>query len=140
MTRIARMDTDKNLAKSKGLPIEAQAAAALILVQLGHKLVAELPGARAMAGTTVHLMVIAVLALSAAYVLALVTCLLRIRWGYIIGIGLGIEIILQPLVFHVIMGIPKDPPYYIFFPMLQGILLVYFCWLGYQAARRLCNQ
>lgn len=125
------------MTKSKRVPIETQAAAAMILVQLGHKLVAELPGARAMAGTTVHLMVFGVLVLSAGYVLALVTCLYRIRWGFIIGIVLGIEIILQPFIFHVIMGIPKAPPYYIFFPVLQGILLVYFCWLGYQAGQEI---
>jgi hypothetical protein len=123
------------MTKSKGFPIEAQAAAALMLVQLGHKLVAELPGARAMAGTTVHPMIFGVIALSAAYLLALVTCLWRIRWGYIIGMVLGIEIILQPLVFHVIMGIPKVPPYYIFFPILQGILVTYFCWLGFRAVK-----
>jgi len=40
------------MAKTKGPPIEAQAVAALILGQLGHKLVAKLPGARAISGTT----------------------------------------------------------------------------------------
>ena len=120
------------MTKLKELPMEVQAAAALILIQLAHKLVAELPGAMALAGAFVHPMVFAVLALSAAYVLAFVVCLLRIRWGFLIGMLLGIEIILQPIVFHVILGNPKDPPYYILFPILQGILVTYFCWLGYR--------
>lgn len=121
--------------KSKRLPIEVQAAASMILIQLAHKLVAELPGAMALAGTAAHPVVFAVMTFSVAYVLAFVFCLFRIPWGFIVGIVLGIEIILQPIVFHVIMRIPKDPPYYIFFPILQGILLTYFCWLGYQAVK-----
>ncbi|MCK4417269.1 MAG: hypothetical protein KAV99_03810 [Candidatus Latescibacteria bacterium] len=123
------------MTKLKRLPIEVQAAAALILIQLAHKLVAELSGAMALAGTFVHPMVFAVLVLSAAYVLAFVFCLLRIRWGFIIGIVLGVEIILQPIIFHIILGIPKDPPYYILFPILQGVLLTYFCWLGYRVTK-----
>ncbi|RKX70795.1 hypothetical protein DRP53_03790 [candidate division WOR-3 bacterium] len=90
------------MTESKGLPIEVQAAAALILIQLAHKLVAELPGAMTLAGTTAHPMVFAVITLSVAYIIA---------------------------------GIPKDPPYYILFPILQGILLTYFCRLGYQAVK-----
>ncbi len=121
--------------KSKRLPMEVQAAAGLILIQLAHKLVAELPGAMTTAGTATHPMVFAVVTLSAAYVLAFVTCLFRIHWGFIIGIVLGIEIIFQPIIFHVIMRIPKEPPYYILFPILQGILVTYFCWLGYRAVK-----
>jgi hypothetical protein len=121
--------------KSKRLPMEVQAAAGSILIQLAHKLVAELPGAMAIAETSAHPMVFAVVALSAAYVLAFVTCLFRIHWGFIIGIVLGIEIIFQPIIFHVIMRIPKEPPYYILFPILQGILVTYFCWLGYRAVK-----
>lgn len=121
--------------KLKVLPIEIQAAAAFILIQLAHKLVAELPGAMNIAGTAASPMVYAVIALSAGYVVAFVTCLLRIHWGFIVGIVLGIEIILQPIIFHVIMGIPKDPPYYILFPILQGVLVTYFCWLGYRVSK-----
>ncbi len=33
--------------------------------------------------------------------------------AHIIGIVLGAEIILQPILFHIIPAIPKDPPYYI---------------------------
>ena len=122
--------------KLKRLQIEVQAASALILIQLAHKLVAELPGAMNIAETAASPMVYAVIALSAGYVIAFVTCLFRIYWGFIIGIILGIEIILQPIIFHVIMGIPKDPPYYIFFPILQGFLLTYFCWLGYRVSKK----
>ena len=121
--------------KLKGLPMEVQAAAGLILIQLAHKLVAEFPCAMTIAGTAAHPMVFAVVTLSAAYVLAFVTCLFRIHWGFIIGIVLGIEIIFQPIIFHVIMRIPKEPPYYILFPILQGILVTYFCWLGYRAVK-----
>ncbi|PIP12411.1 MAG: hypothetical protein COT45_01455 [bacterium (Candidatus Stahlbacteria) CG08_land_8_20_14_0_20_40_26] len=123
------------ITESKGLPVEVRAAAAMILIQLAHKLVAELPGAMAIAGTAAHPMVFAVLTFCAAYVLAFVVCLFRIRWGFIISIVLGIEIILQPIVFHVIMRIPKESSYYILFPILQGILVTYFCWLGYRAVR-----
>ena len=123
------------MTKSKGIPIEVQAAVGFILIQLAHKLVAELPGAMAIAGAAASPMVYAVIALSAVYVVAFVTCLFRIYWGFVIGIVLGVEIILQPIVFHVIMGIPKDPPYYILFPILQGVLVTYFCWLGYRTAK-----
>ncbi len=121
------------MAKSKGLPIEVQAASALILIQIAHKFAAEIPGAIAMVGTASSFKVYALYVMAAAYVLALVLGLAHIRWGFIIGIVLGAEIIIQPLVFHVIMGIPKDPPYYILFPILQGILVIYFCILAYRA-------
>ncbi len=122
--------------ESKRLPIEVQAAVAVILIQLVHKLVAELPSAVIIGGSFAHPTVFAVLALSAAYILAFATCLSRIRWGFIIGIVLGIEIVLQPIVMHVILGIPMTkPPYYMIFPILQGILVIYFCRLGYRVAR-----
>jgi hypothetical protein len=125
------------MTKPRRIPIEIQAACALILIQLAHKLVAELPGARSLAGTTVHPMVFTLLIFCVAYVVALVACFMRVHWGFIIGIVLGVEIILQPIIFHVILRIPKDPLYYIFFPILQGILIAYFCWLGYRAVKGL---
>ena len=121
--------------KLKTLSIEVQAAVALMLIQLAQKFAAELPGAMAMTGTTADPKVFAIWALSAGYVAAIVLSSLRIRWGFIIGIILGIEIVLQPIIFHVISGIPKDPPYYIFFPILQGILVIYFCCLAYRVVK-----
>jgi len=114
------------------MPIEIKAAVALILVQLVHKFVSEIPSAIAMAGSASDPKVYALYALAGLYVLAGVLGLLRIPCGFIIGIVLGAEIILQPIVFHVILGIPKDPPYYIIFPILQGLLVVYFCLLAYR--------
>ncbi len=108
------------MAKSKGLPVEAQAVAALILGQLGHKLVAKLPGARAISGTTDGLWCPGPLH-------RLCSGLGHLPLAHSLGLHhrdrAGDRVVLQPLVFHVIMG----------------ILLVYFCWLGYQAAGRLCN-
>ncbi|MEA3311733.1 MAG: hypothetical protein U9Q76_05900, partial [candidate division WOR-3 bacterium] len=121
------------MVKSKGLPVEIQAASALILIQIAHKFVAEIQGAIKMEKT---ILVIGILVLAAAYVLALVLGIARVRWGFIIGIVLGAEIVLQPIIFHVIRPVPADPPYYILFPILQGILVIYFCWQAYRTLGR----
>jgi len=53
--------------KSRGLEIEVQAAAGMMLVQIGRKLVAELQGAVSIAGTLHDPMFFGVLTLSTAY-------------------------------------------------------------------------
>ena len=119
----------------KKLSIETQAAIALMLIQLAHKLVAEVQSTIEMVGIFNHWKVYAVLLLAGLYVVAIILCLWQKKPGFIIGMVLGIEIVLQPLIFHVLAGIPKDPQYYILFPILQGILVFYFCRLGYKKVK-----
>ena len=119
----------------KNLSIETQAAIALMLIQLAHKLVAEIQSTITMVGVFNHWKVYAVLLLAGLYVVAIILCLWQKKPGFIIGMVLGIEIVLQPLIFHVLAGIPKDPQYYILFPILQGILVFYFCRLGYKKVK-----
>ena len=120
---------------NKQLSIETQAAIALMLIQLAHKLVAEVQSTITMVGVFNHWKVYAVLLLAGLYVVAIILCLCKKKPGFIIGMVLGIEIVLQPLIFHVLAGIPKDPQYYILFPILQGILVFYFCRLGYKKVK-----
>lgn len=121
--------------KFKKLSIENQAAIALMLIQLVHKLVAEIQSTITMVGVFNHWKVYGVLLLAGLYVVAIILCLWQKKSGLIIGMILGIEIVLQPIIFHVLAGIPKDPKYYILFPMIQGILVFYFCRLGYKKVK-----
>ncbi len=116
----------------KNLSIETQAAVALMLIQLAHKLVAEIQSTITMVGVFNHWKVYGVLLLAGLYITAIILCLYKKKSGFMIGMILGVEIVLQPLIFHVFAGVPKDPQYYILFPILQGILVFYFCRLGYK--------
>ena len=119
----------------KKISIETQAAIALMLIQLMHKLVAEVQSTIEMVGVFNHWKVYAVLLLAGLYIVAIILCIGQKKSGFIIGMILGIEIVFQPLIFHVLAGIPKDPQYYILFPVLQGILVFYFCRLAYKKVK-----
>lgn len=118
-------------AKRRLLPsIHAQAAIALILIQLVHKIVREIPGAIKMGGPGA----IAVPIFACLLAIGIILLFLKIRWGLILGIIDGAWMIFQPILVHIIMAKPdiNGVWWYPIFPWIQAILIIYFCCLAWK--------
>ena len=112
--------------------IHTQAAIAMMVIQFLHKVVHEMHYAPRIAemlnlpihyGTTVF---------AIGYLIAIVLTLAKNRWGLVLGMIWGVEMIIQPIVMHAILAIPKDPIYYPVFSFTQGVLLTYFSHLAHR--------
>lgn len=111
-----------------------QAAIAMMLIQLVHKAVREIPGATGFMGEGVRgggPVTIGFACLLAAGILLL---LLRIKWGLLLGIIAGAWIVIQPVIVHLIPGRPDINGiwWYPIFPVTQGLLIVYFSILAWR--------
>lgn len=115
----------------KALPsIYVQAAIALMLIQLVHKIVREIPGALNMGGPGAFMVPIFACLLAAGITLLL----LKRKLGLILGIIDGAWMIFQPILVHVIMARPDINGiwWYPIFPWTQGLLIIYFCCLAWK--------
>jgi hypothetical protein len=117
--------------EKKALPsIHVQAAIALMLIQLVHKIVREIPGTSNLGGPG------AVIVPIFAFLLAIGIVLLffRIRWGLLLGIIAGAWMIFQPILVHIIMARPDINGiwWYPIFPWTQALLIIYFCRLAWK--------
>ena len=107
------------------LPIELQAVIAMLLIQLVHKVVREIPGSLKLEGpgwiiaTVISILLLAGIALT----------LLRNKAGLALGIICGGWMIFQPIYIHIIKAIPDQNGiwWYPIFPWIQAILIIYFC-------------
>jgi hypothetical protein len=117
--------------KKRELPsIYVQAAIALMLIQLVHKIVREIPGALNMGGPgAVGVPIFAVL-----LAIGILMLLLNIKWGLILGIIDGAWMIFQPILVHIIMAKPDINGiwWYPVFPWIQAFLIIYFCILAWK--------
>ena len=110
----------------KTLPsIYIQAAIALMLIQLVHKIVREIPGAFNMGGPGA----VAVPVFACLLVIGIILLFLKSKWGLILGIIDGAWMIFQPILVHIIMARPDINGiwWYPIFPWTQGVLIIYFC-------------
>jgi hypothetical protein len=109
--------------------IHAQAAIAVMLIQLVHKIVREIPHASNMGGPGA----VAVPLFALLLAIGIVLLFLKIRWGLILGIIDGAWMIFQPILVHVIMATPDINGiwWYPIFPWTQAILIIYFCLLAW---------
>ena len=110
----------------KTLPsIYVQAAIALMLIQLVHKIVREIPGAFNMGGPGA----VAVPFFACLLVIGIILLFLKIKWGLILGIIDGAWMIFQPILVHIIMARPDINGiwWYPIFPWIQALLIIYFC-------------
>ena len=116
--------------RKRKLSIYVQTAIAMMLIQLVHKIVREIPGAINMGGAGV----IGVPVLTGLLVLGIGMLLFKIKWGLILGIIDGAFMILQPIFVHVILAKPdiNDIWWYPIFPWTQAILIIYFCILAWK--------
>jgi hypothetical protein len=120
---------DKKMKKNKlkSPTIYIQAAIALLLIQLVHKIVREIPGAIKMGGPGVIVTSI----FAGLLVISIILLVLRNKWGLILGMIDGIFMIFQPILIHIILAHPDQNGvwWYPIFPWIQAILIIYFSFL-----------
>ena len=116
--------------RKRKLSIYVQTAIAMMLIQLVHKIVREIPGAINMGGAGV----IGVPMFTGLLVLGIGLLLFKIKWGLILGIIDGAFMILQPIFVHMILAKPDINGiwWYPIFPWIQAILIIYFCILAWK--------
>jgi SAM-dependent methyltransferase len=113
--------------KLKSPTIYIQAAIALLLIQLVHKIVREIPGAIKMGGPGA----IVPLIFAGLLVISIILLVLRNKWGLILGMIDGVVMIFQPILVHIILAHPDQNGiwWYPIFPWIQAILIIYFSFL-----------
>ncbi|MBN2103581.1 hypothetical protein JW835_06015 [bacterium] len=118
-------------AKRKTLPsIYVQAVIALMLIQLVHKIVREIPGALNMGGPGAA----AVPVFACLLFIGVILLFLKVKWGLILGIIDAAWMIFQPVLVHIIMAKPDMNGiwWYPIFPWIQAVLIIYFCWIAWK--------
>jgi len=124
------------LEESKDTPkyfsIYIQSAIAMIIIQLLHKIVEELGTALILGDLFFIPSIYFTIAFIIGYMLAITLIVFKNKWGLIIGIALGIESMVQPILIHVILAWPKNPIYYPIFTFMQGFFVTYFCYKAYK--------
>jgi hypothetical protein len=112
--------------EEKALPsIHIQAAIALMLIQLVHKIVREIPGAIRIGGPGTVVVPI----FAGILVVGIILLFLRNKWGLILGMLDGAFMVFQPVFVHIILAHPDQNGiwWYPVFPWTQAILMIYFC-------------
>jgi len=110
--------------------IQVQAVIALMLIQLVHKIVREIPGAMKMGGPGA----VGVPIFAGLLVIGILLLVFRNKWGLILGMIDGAFMIFQPILVHVILAHPDQNGiwWYPIFPWTQAILIIYFCRLAWK--------
>lgn len=113
--------------KLKSPDIYIQAIIAVLLVQLVHKIVREIPGAIRLGGMGA----IAAPIFAGLLVISIILLILRNKYGLTLGLVSGVWMIFQPILIHIIMAHPDQNGiwWYPVFPWLQAILIIYFSFL-----------
>lgn len=113
--------------KLKSSSIYIQAFIAMLIIQLVHKIVREIPGSFEMGGPGVFITI----AFTGVLILGIILTLSRHKSGLILGMICGIWMILQPIIVHIIMRNPDINGiwWYPVFPWVQAILIIYFSFL-----------
>ncbi len=117
--------------EDKALPsIYVQAAIAVMLIQLVHKIVREIPGAIKMGGPGTVVVPIFAGILTAGIILLF----LRNKFGLILGMLDAAFMIFQPVFVHIILAHPDQNGiwWYPVFPWIQAILIFYFCSIAWK--------
>jgi hypothetical protein len=112
------------------LSIYIQAVIAVMLIQLVHKIVREIPGALNMGGSGA----IVVTIFAGMLALGIVLLFFKVKWGLLLGIFDGAFMIFQPILVHVILAKPDINGiwWYPIFPWTQAILIIYFSILAWK--------
>ena len=110
--------------------IQVQAVIALMLIQLVHKIVREIPGAIKMGGPGA----VGVPIFAGLLVIGILLLIFRNKWGLILGMIDGAVMIFQPILVHVILAHPDQNGiwWYPIFPWTQAILIIYFCRIAWK--------
>jgi len=110
--------------------IQVQAVIALMLIQLVHKIVREIPGAIKMGGPGA----VGVPIFAGLLVIGILLLIFRNKWGLILGMIDGAFMIFQPILVHIILAHPDQNGiwWYPIFPWTQAILIIYFCRIAWK--------
>ncbi len=121
--------------KLKSSSIYIQAFIAMLIIQLVHKIVREIPGGFETVGPGA----IITLVFAGMLILGIILTLFRYKLGVILGMICGIWMILQPIIVHIIMRKPDINGiwWYPVFPWVQAILIIYFSFLIFRNENKL---
>jgi hypothetical protein len=110
----------------KSPSIYLYAPAAFLLVQTGQKFVREIVVGYLQNGGLKGALPSALLALFA--IAAAILLIKRIKWGMVLAIFTGGTLLIQPVIYHLIMGKPclGGIWWYPFFTVVQGLFIIYF--------------
>lgn len=110
--------------KLKVPTIYIQAVVAMLIVQLVHKIVREIPGAIEMGGVGAY----ANPAFAGLLLIAIILLLFRNKLGLYLGMFNAAFMLFQPVLVHIIMAHPDQNGiwWYPVFPWIQAILIIYF--------------
>jgi len=110
--------------------IQVQAVIALMLIQLVHKIVREIPGAIKMGGPGA----VGVPIFAGLLVIGILLLVFRNKWGLILGMINGAFMIFQPILVHIILAHPDQNGiwWYPVFPWTQALLIIYFCRIAWK--------
>ena len=117
--------------ENRALPsIYVKAAIAVMLLQLVHKIVREIPGAIKIGGPGTVVVPI----FAGMLAVGIILLFLRNKWGLILGILDGAFMIFQPVFVHIILAHPDQNGiwWYPVFPWTQAILIIYFCCIAWK--------
>jgi len=116
--------------KNENINIHIKAVISLMLIQLIHKIVREIPGSINMGGPGSIIVIIFTLLLFVGILLLI----FKIKWGLILGIIDGVWMIFQPILVHIILSKPdiNNIWWYPIFPWIQSLLIIYFCILTWK--------
>lgn len=128
-------DTDRLISPS----IYLQAVSAFLLVQTGQKFVREMVVGYGQSGTRGALLMlfIALMEITAA-----IMVLKRIKFGLKMAVTLGALLLMQPVIYHIILGQPclGGIWWYPFFTAIEGAFIVYFSRLVFDNEKKLRGQ
>jgi hypothetical protein len=133
---------DSGLEITKGLKsptIYLYAISGFLLVQTGQKVVREMVVGFRQSGIrgALVMLFIALIAVAAAVML-----IKRVRWSLGLAILFGIGLLIQPIVYHIIMGEPclGGIWWYPFFTAFQGAFILYFAITPFRNERKLSDS
>lgn len=130
-----RNDTARLISPS----IYLQAVGALLLVQTGQKFVREMVVGYGQSGTRGALLMLFIALMEIA---AAIMVLHRIKSGLKMAVILGTLLLMQPVIYHIILGKPclGGIWWYPFFTAIEGASIVYFSWLVFDNEKKLQKQ
>lgn len=124
----------------KSPSIYLSAISGFLLVQTGQKFVREMVvGFRQEGGITA---VLGVLLVTLIMIVSAIMLLKRMKWGLRLAPFSGAIVLMQPIVYHIIMGKPclGGIWWYPFFTAIQGAFIVYFSLLAFLNERKIADQ
>jgi hypothetical protein len=116
--------------KNENVNIHIKAVIALMLIQLIHKIVREIPGSMAMEGPGSIIVII----FSILLLVGIILLIFKIKWGLLLGIIDAVWMIFQPILVHIILSKTdiNNIWWYPVFPWIQSLLIIYFCILTWK--------